>query len=296
MSQGWSIFIIVGTLVSIVATFWLIFWSGRQGPTPSESVKDTGHVWDGLTERNEPLPRWWLGLFILTLVYAIGYLIIYPGLGAFAGTTDWTQEKQYEAEMAAAEARYAPIFAKFASMPVDDLVVNEEALGIGRSLFSNYCIQCHGSLGYGAASFPNLTDSDYLYGESFDAMQMSILNGRNGIMPALGAVFPTESALTGMVEYVRNMPDGQDVTAPAHNQYMTLCAACHGPTGDGNYQLGAPRLNDDVWLHGSSPKIVADIIKNGRNNMMPAHERLIGEDRARLLAAYVYSLSHGQPQ
>ncbi|MEM7611532.1 MAG: cytochrome-c oxidase, cbb3-type subunit III [Pseudomonadota bacterium] len=291
MSNSWSIFVIVGTLVSIVATFWLIVWSGRQGPTPSETVKDTGHVWDGLTERNEPLPRWWLGLFVLTLFFGIAYLVIFPGMGAFAGTSNWSQQSQYEAEVAAAEAKYAPLFARFAQMPVEELVKNEEALSIGRSLFSNYCIQCHGSLGYGAASFPNLTDQDFLYGDSFASIQQTIVNGRNGIMPALGAVFPDAGAVDQMVEYVRDMSVEQDASSPAHTQYITLCAACHGATGDGNIALGAPRLNDDIWLHGSSPEVVADIIINGRNNAMPAHGNLVGEDRARLLAAYAYSLS-----
>ncbi len=293
MSTSWSIFIVAGTVISIIATFWLILWSGRQGP---DNAKDTGHVWDGLTERNEPLPRWWLGLFVITLVFAIGYLVIFPGLGNFSGTSDWSQQAQYDAEIAKAEARYAPIFAQFADMPPEQLVENTEALSIGRSLFSNYCIQCHGSAGYGAASFPNLTDDDWLYGSSLDSIEYAILNGRNGIMPALGAVFSNDAALDDMVGYVRNMSAGQDESSPAHGQYLAVCGACHGPTGDGNQALGAPRLNDDIWLYGSSPGMVRDVIVNGRQNMMPAHRKLVGEDRARLLAAYVYSLSATQSQ
>lgn len=291
MSTSWSIFIIAGTLISIVATFWLIYWSGRQGPTPSDTVKDTGHVWDGLTERNEPLPRWWLGLFVITLVFAIGYLIVFPGLGNFDGVSDWSQEAQYTAEMEKAEARYAPIFAQFADMPAEQLVKNEKALSIGQSLFANYCIQCHGSAAYGAASFPNLTDDNWLYGGSLQSIEYSILNGRNGVMPALGSVFGDESSIDAMVSYVRNMSDGQNTDSPAHDKYMNVCAACHGATGDGNQALGAARLNDDIWLHGSAPAVVRDVIVNGRQNNMPAHRRLIGEDRARLLAAYVKSLS-----
>ncbi len=291
MSTGFSLFIIIGTLASIAASFWLIVWSGNQGPELTQS--DTGHEWDGLRESNNPLPRWWLWLFVITLIWGAGYLIWYPGLGNFGGTSGWTQYTQYDAEVEAAEAKYGPLFAQYASLPHDELVKNEEALAVGRSLFANYCSQCHGSAGYGAASFPNLADNDWLYGNSLETIEYTILNGRNGIMPALGSVFADDAALDEMVAYVRDMSAGQDTSSPAHQQYLTVCSACHGATGDGNQALGAPRLNDDIWLYGSNPKVVADIISNGRQNRMPAHKQLVGEDRARLTAAYVLSLSQG---
>ncbi|MEL6868266.1 MAG: cytochrome-c oxidase, cbb3-type subunit III [Pseudomonadota bacterium] len=292
MSQGMSWFVIIGTLLSIIATFWLIVWAGRQGPQAEEGAENTGHVWDGLVERNEPLPRWWLGLFVLTLVFGVGYLVWYPGMGAFAGTSGWSQAAQYDEEVQAAEARYGAIFAAFRDMPATEIVHDEDALRIGRSLFSNYCTQCHGSLGYGAASFPNLADSDWLYGGDLASINTSILNGRKGLMPALGAVFADDAALSGMVEYVRNLSISQDTSAPAHGQYIALCSACHGATGDGMTALGAPRLNDDVWLYGSSPETIRETIVNGRQGVMPAHDKFLGEDRVRLIAAYVYSLSN----
>ncbi|MEM7764380.1 MAG: c-type cytochrome, partial [Pseudomonadota bacterium] len=228
----------------------------------------------------------------ITLVWGVGYLIFYPGFGAYAGAGGWSQQGQYEAEMAAAEARYAPLFEQYANLNTQALVSDAGALKVGRSLFANYCTQCHGSLGYGAASFPNLTDADSLYGNSFESIQASILNGRNGIMPAMGAVFADDASLDAMVEYVRNLSAGADDASPAHLQFTTVCGACHGAGGEGNVALGAPRLNDDVWLYGSAPAMIADTIRNGRNNQMPAHRKLLGEDRARLVAAYVYSLSN----
>lgn len=292
MTLPWEIFVIAGTGLTLVATAWLIYWSGHQGPEPSETVQDTGHSWDGLTERNEPLPRWWLGLFILTILFSIGYLVIYPGLGNYAGTLGWSQATQYQEEVDAAEARLAPLFASFSAIEDNDLLGNADALRIGESLFANYCTQCHGSLGYGARSFPNLTDNDWLYGDSFSAIETSILNGRSGIMPPLGAVFANEQALADMVVYVQNLSAGSvDSSSPAHAQFTALCGACHGPNGEGLAALGAPRLNDDIWLYGGSREAIADVIVNGRQGVMPAHEKLLGEDRVRLLTAYVKSLS-----
>lgn len=288
MSTGWSIFVLVFTVISIIASFWLIFWSGRQGP--GDDVEHTGHTWDGLQERNSPLPRWWLGLFVLTLIWGAGYLVFYPGLGSFQGLGEWSQANQYDAEVQAAEAKYAPIFAEFADMAPEELLENTAALNIGKSLFSNYCTQCHGSLGYGATGFPNLADDDWLYGGDFAAIQASILNGRQGVMPALGAVFTNEQDLDKMVEYVYNMPGGVDTANPSHAQYVTYCSACHGPTGDGMAILGAPRLNDDVWLYGGSKEAIKASIVNGRQGVMPAHDKFLGADRVRLLTAYVHNL------
>ncbi|MEL7023989.1 MAG: cytochrome-c oxidase, cbb3-type subunit III [Pseudomonadota bacterium] len=291
MSPSWSLYVIIGTVVTFVATLWLILWSGRQGPEPTEEDRTTGHSWDGLTERNEPLPRWWLGLFILTLVFSGGYLVVYPGLGNVAGTASWSQYAQYDSEISAAEARYAEIFAAFRDMEPAQLVQDAHALSTGKSLFSNYCSQCHGSLGYGAAGFPNLADADWLYGETFADIQRSILQGRNGIMPPMGAALGDDAAIDAMVSYVRNLSTGVDKTSATHATYTATCSACHGPNGEGNTILGAPRLNDDIWLYGSSATIVRQTIVEGRQGKMPAHEALLGADRARLIAAYVVSLS-----
>jgi cytochrome c oxidase cbb3-type subunit 3 len=234
---------------------------------------------------------WWLWLFVGTIIWSAAYLIYYPGLGEFAGVGDWSQEQQYDAEVAAAEARYGPIFAEFGAMEVSDLVGNEDALGIGFSLYQNYCSQCHGSSAQGARGFPNLTDGEWLYGGAPAQIEQSIVAGRTGVMPPLSAVFGSDEAIDEMVRYVQAMPDGMDTSSPAHTQYMQLCVACHGPTGGGMQALGAPGLTDDIWLYGSSPAEIRKSIVEGRAGAMPGHSDLIGPDRARILTAYVYSLS-----
>ncbi len=293
MSNAWSWYVIVGTSVSLIACFWLVAWANKQRVSTEEIEESESHVWDeNIRELNNPLPMWWFWLFILTVIWAAAYLVYYPGMGNFEGTGSWSQEQQYADEMAAAEAQYGPLFAAFAAQEIVDLAQDPAALKVGASLFANYCSQCHGSTAMGARGFPNLTDDDWLYGGSPAQIEQSILAGRNGVMPPLAAVFSSEEALTAMISYVQGMPDGLDTSSPAHTQYMTLCIACHGPTGSGNQALGAPSLIDDIWLYGSSPQEIRKSIVEGRIGAMPANGDLVGADRARILAAYVYSLSN----
>jgi cytochrome c oxidase cbb3-type subunit 3 len=292
MSSVWSWFIIIGTVVTLVASFWLIVWTNRQRASDEEIAEAEGHVWDeNVRELNNPLPMWWLWLFIITIIWGAGYLVWYPGMGGFAGVSGWSQEGQYQDEVAAAEAQYGPMFASYGSMSVEELVNDEGALAIGFSLYQNYCSQCHGSTAQGARGFPNLTDDVWQWGDTPQAIEHAILYGRSGVMPPLNAVFGSEEAIDEMVRYTQNMADGMDTSSPAHTQYMQLCVACHGPTGEGMTALGAPSLVDDNWLYGSSPTEIRKSIVEGRNGVMPAHADLIGTDRARILAAYVYSLS-----
>jgi cytochrome c oxidase cbb3-type subunit 3 len=292
MSNLWAWVIFLGTILSMLACFWLIVFTNRQRRSPEEIAESESHVWDGdVRELNNPLPMWWLWLFVITLIFGFGYLIWYPGLGITDGLSGWSQQRQYEAEMAAAEARYAPLFAEFGAMPVTELVGSEQAMNIGRSLFANYCAACHGSTGQGARGFPDLTDDEWLWGGGPAEIEHAILKGRSGLMPALAPAIGGEEELLAMVEYVRGIADGPDVSSPAHAKYMTLCIACHGPEATGNPVLGAPNLANDTWLYGSSTAAVRETLTAGRNGVMPAHEKLIGADRARILAAYVYKLS-----
>ena len=292
MSNTWSWVVIIGTVATLAACFWLVAWTNRQRASDEEIAEAESHVWDeNVRELNNPLPMWWLWLFIITVVWGAGYLVYYPGMGNFEGIADWSQEQQYESEVEAAEAEYGPMFAEFGSMEVTELVNNERALGIGFSLYQNYCSQCHGSTAQGARGFPTLTDDVWLYGGEPAQIEQSIIAGRTGIMPPLNAVFGSDEAVDEMVRYVQTMPDGMDTTSPAHTQYMQLCVACHGPAGEGMQALGAPSLVDDVWLYGSSPAEIRKSILQGRTGVMPAHGDLIGADRARILTAYVYSLS-----
>ncbi len=290
MSSIMSWVVIVGTVLSLIACFWLIVWTNRQRQSDSDIAESESHVWDeNIRELNNPLPMWWLYLFILTLIYSGAYLIYYPGLGNFAGVSDWSQESQYEQQVAEAEARYGPLFARYGAMDFNELANDAQALSIGQSLYANYCAQCHGSTARGAPGFPNLVDSAWLYGGAPEQIEQSILNGRSGIMPALGAALGPN--LDAMIEYVRAMPDSLDAGSPQHTQYVTFCSACHGVNGDGNPLLGGPSLVDDISLYGSSEDAVRHSIVQGRNGVMPAHEALLGADRSRILAAYVHSLS-----
>ena len=293
MSNAWSWFVILGTAASLIACFWVVAYANKQRASEEEIAESESHVWDeDIRELNNPLPMWWFWLFILTVIWSALYLVYYPGMGNFAGTSEWSQEQQYAQEVAAAEAKYGPMFAAFAEKDIAALAEDPAALGVGASLYANYCSTCHGSTATGGRGFPNLTDDAWLYGGAPAQIEQSIVSGRAGIMPALGAALGGEDGLSEMVSYVQNMQDGLNEESPAHSQYMTLCIACHGPTGTGNQALGAPSLVDDIWLYGSSEQEIRKSIAEGRNGVMPAHGDLVGADRARILAAYVYSLSN----
>jgi len=297
MSSAWSWYIIIGTVLTMLACFWLIVWTNRQRQSDADIKESESHVWDeNIRELNNPLPMWWLGLFVITILFSGAYLVVYPGLGNFEGTAGWSQEGQYENEVRRAEERYGPIFERYGSMAAHDLVGDAQAMRIGQSLFANYCAQCHGSTAQGARGFPNLTDDAWLYGGSPETIEASILNGRSGIMPALGAALGGDAEIDSMVAYVQSMQDGPDTSSPAHMKFVTFCSACHGADGSGNQALGSPSLIDDNWLYGSSAAEIRKTIVEGRNGVMPAHEALIGRDRARILSAYVYGLGQGSAE
>jgi cytochrome c oxidase cbb3-type subunit 3 len=283
------------TVVNILACLWLLFALRKK---PAEKVQvsaaeTTGHVWDeDLREYNNPLPRWWLWLFVITVVFGIAYIVLYPGLGNFAGTLGWSQQEEHDAQAAANEARLQRSLAPFAAQPIAALAQDPAALGVGRNLFANNCATCHGSDARGAPGFPNLVDSDWLWGNAPETIQETIANGRNGVMtpwgPVLGAggvedVLAYTLSLSG-----RSVPAGDTKRGKA--QYDLFCVACHGTDGRGIRELGAPNLTDNVWLHGGSLNAIRQTIQLGRVNAMPAHLDRLGELRVRLLTAYVLSL------
>lgn len=293
LNAFWNGFVIVGTVGTILACWWLLYWtkgiSGRKG----NEVGSTGHVWDeDLVELNAPLPRWWLHLFHITIVFALLYLVLYPGLGNVHGLFGWTQLGRLEDEVAKAEGVQQKIFARFREMPPDQLIADAEALGIGRRLFGNYCAMCHGSDGRGAPGFPHLADDDWQYGDTWEQVLTTIRDGRTGVMPPMGAALGEDGLLEAVV-YVQQL-SGQkadpELAAAGKQRYDILCAACHGPDGSGNQALGAPNLTDDIWLYGGTPEVLAETIGKGRNGSMPAHRDVLNEDRRRLVAAYVLSL------
>ena len=298
MTTGWSLFVIFLVVLNIGGCAWLLWWTAKRRGNDGKNVAETtGHVWDGdLTEYNKPLPRWWINLFWLTIVFTIGYLAWYPGFGNFAGSSGWTSAKEHDAEKAEADARLAEAFGRFDGMPIDQIAQHPEAVAFGARLFANHCAQCHGSDARGAKGFPNLTDASWQWGGSADDILATILNGRQAAMPPLAAAIGGETGVTEVAAYVQSLSGIKADPALAEAgkaRYAGVCAACHGPEGKGNPILGAPDLSDDVWLYGSDFATISETITNGRQGMMPAHEPIIGETRVRLAAAYVWSLSHG---
>jgi cytochrome c oxidase cbb3-type subunit III len=299
MTTGWSLFVIILTVLNIFACFWLLRWTSKPRAA-NEKIgggADTGHVWDkDLREYNNPLPKWWLWLFYITIAFGLLYLAFYPGLGNFAGLKGWTQANQYAAERAAIEAKAQAILAPLAAMPVADLVDNEQAMATAKNLYLQNCAQCHGSDGGGAVGFPNLRNADWQWGGDADAVVATIANGRVAAMPPWAAVLG-DQGVNEVVAYVQQLSGQQADPALAtagEARFQTVCAACHGVDGKGNPLLGAPNLTDDVWLYGGDSASITKTIVDGRNGQMPAWNDKLGEQRVKLLAAYVTKLSAGK--
>jgi cytochrome c oxidase cbb3-type subunit 3 len=298
VTLGHSLFIIVLTVANVAGALWLLWWTRRSPGEASSTDHTTGHVWDGdLVELNNPLPRWWLWLFIITVVFGGVYLLLYPGLGSYQGTLKWTSQTEHEAQFRLNAARIEQTLAPFAASDVDHLANDPAALNIGRNLFLNNCATCHGSDGGGAPGFPNLSDQDWLWGGEPDTVAATIANGRMGIMPPWGEALGAQG-VENVLAYVLSLQgrklEAGDVKAGAA-KFAELCAACHGPDAKGNAQLGAPNLSDGIWLHGGSLASIRETIEKGRSGVMPAHAERLGETRVKLLAAYVLSLGRQQP-
>jgi cytochrome c oxidase cbb3-type subunit 3 len=296
MTSGWSLFIVLVTIVNILACVWLLRWTSKP-KSAAEKIgggADTGHVWDkDLREYNNPLPKWWLWLFYITVAFGILYLILFPGLGTFGGIKGWSQAGQYETEKAAAEAQAAAYLAPFKSMTVQQLAADGKAMATARNLFQNNCAQCHGSDGGGAVGFPSLADRDWQWGGDADTVVQTITAGRMAAMPPWGAVLGAEGvdAVVGYVQTLSGQQADAALAAGGKTIFDTNCAACHGLDGKGMPAVGAPNLTDDVWLYGGDGATIKLAVENGRNGQMPAFGERLGEDRVRLLAAYALHLS-----
>lgn len=292
MTLGWTLFITIFTVANILACFWLLWWTRKRRDEPLSQTETTGHVWDGdLAEYNKPLPKWWLNLFYITIVFSLAYLVLYPGLGGFAGTLGWSSSDQHAADARAAEAKIEPLFARFRSMDLLELKKDPEAVALGANVFAANCTTCHGSDGRGARGFPNLMDASWQWGGDPDAVLTTILEGRTAAMPGWGQLLG-EQGVTEVAVYVQSL-SGQQVdpalAAAGKARFETVCIACHGIDGKGNPALGAPDLTDDVWLYGGDFATIANAIRNGLNGHMPPHGPILGQDRARLVAAWVLS-------
>jgi cytochrome c oxidase cbb3-type subunit III len=291
----WPLFIAIITLAGIFGCALLLWLTSKIKITSKDGDNTSGHVWDGdLREMNNPLPRWWVWLFVLTIVYSLIYLVVYPGLGNYAGKFGWTQVKQFEQETAAANKELKPLYAKFIDMPVAELAINPEAKAIGERLFMNNCSQCHGSDARGSHGFPNLTDQDWLYGGSPEKILETITNGRNGMMPPMAAVVGSADDVKNVANYVLSLSGSQydEARASLGKAKFASCAACHGAEGKGNQAVGAPNLTDRIWLHGAGEVSIIKRISEGKINQMPAQTAKLTPEQLKVLAAYVWGLSN----
>ena len=305
MTLFWSTWICVLTLGSLIGLTWLLIGT-RKGETKGSVDQTMGHAFDGIEEYDNPLPQWWFMLFAGTLVFAVGYLILYPGLGNWKGVLPgyedgWTQTKEWDKEMAKADAKFGPIFAKFSAMPVEEVAKDPQALKMGGRLFASNCSVCHGSDAKGAYGFPNLTDADWRWGGSPEEIKTTIMGGRHAVMPGWSEVIG-EQGVSDVAAYVLTQLDGRKLPesakadpAKGKELFATNCAVCHGPDGKGNPLMGAPNLtHPGAFIYGSSFAQLQQTIRYGRQGQMPAQADLQGNDKVHLLAAYVYSLSHGE--
>ncbi|MCL4757009.1 MAG: cytochrome-c oxidase, cbb3-type subunit III [Rhodocyclaceae bacterium] len=292
VSGFWNVYVIGLVVLSLLFCLFILVSNNKREAGP---VELHGHVWDeNLAEYNNPLPRWWLYLFWITLVFSIVYLALYPGLGNVKGILGWTSIGQYEAEQARAADRYGPIFAKYREMDVAAVASDPDAQGMGQRLFLTYCAQCHGSDARGAKGFPNLADSSWQWGGEPEAIRATITDGRMGAMIPFGATLGPDG-VKDVANYVRSLSGLAHDSLRAQRgaeAFQQNCVACHGADAKGMAALGAPDLTDENWLWGSSEAVIVETITHGRMNRMPGFGEFLGQDKVHLLTAYVWGLSN----
>ena len=297
-SSAWSNYIALVSLLGIVWCIWLLF-SQRKAKvlhTADGAVADTGHVWDGdLRELNNPLPRWWMWMFLLSCIFALVYLVLYPGLGSYPGILGYSTDGALMSSMTNANDELKPVYAKYVKMDIEQVAADPKAREMGQRLFLNSCAQCHGSDAGGSKGFPNLTDGDWLYGGSPENIRTTIVNGRGGVMPPVPQL--EDKQIVDVTNYVRSLSglpaDDLRITRGAE-VFKANCVACHGVDGKGNIALGAPNLADKTWLYGSSEAVIIETITKGRMAMMPAQDKVLSSEKIHLLTAYVWGLSNNK--
>lgn len=296
MSSFWNFYIFVLTGLCLVGVSALLYFTRRMAE-PKDHRETTGHSFDGIEEYNNPLPLWWLYMFWMTIVFSVGYLILYP-LGNWDGLLNWSSTKELTEDQIAHERRYGEIYDRLAGVPVEDLRNHPQAMRIGQRLYEDNCALCHGQAATGGYGFPDLTDDIWLYGGSGETIKNTLLNGRRGQMPAWSEALGAQG-VQATTEYVLQLSGqpGVDTALAAQGAslYSAACVACHGADGTGNQQLGAPNLSDDEWLYKIPGETLRTSIQytidRGRAGNMPAWEGILGAKRVHLLAGYVYGLS-----
>ena len=295
MSTGWSVFVMALIVANIVGCFWLLWGNRHVQIDPEAKGGTTGHEYDGIEELNNPLPAWWTWLFVGTIVFSVGYFVLYPGFGAWSGTLGWSSAKETEDGLAAAEAKYGPLIDAYLERPIPELAGDEKAVGMGSRIFANRCATCHGSDARGGRGYPNLTDDDWLHGGAPETIVHTITNGRMGMMPPFGPLIGGDEGVRNVTEYVLSLSGREHDAAAAQagqTHFQTICMACHGMDGTGNPLMGAPNLTDDVWLHGGTREDIARSLSEGITSQMPSHSDILSPGRIHLVASYVYSLSN----
>ncbi len=293
-SGFWSIYVSVATVIGILACL-LLLWASSKARVAKSDDNTTGHVWDvDLREMNNPLPRWWAGLFVITVVFGLAYLLLYPGLGTYKGTLNWTSQIEHQQEVDEGNAQIAPLYARFQGIGPKELANDAQAMALGERLFMNNCAQCHGSDGAGNKGIPNLTDKDWLHGGEPAQILETITKGRTGNMPPFAAVVGSSDDIKNLAQYVLSLSGGphDSLKAALGKSSFTTCAACHGANGKGNQALGAPNLADDTWLHGYGEAAIVAMINSGKVNSMPAQADKLTEGQIKVLTSYVWGLSN----
>ncbi len=292
VSSGWSLYVAIVTILGLVACLALLVIAARRRVMAGDNT--TGHVWDeDLREMNNPLPRWWMVLFVLTVVFSFGYLYFYPGLGSAPGSLGWSSTAAHATEVQKARDAAAPLYARFAALPADQLARDPQAMAIGERLFVNNCATCHGSDARGSKGFPDLTDNDWLHGGTPEKIEETITKGRVGQMPPMAAAVGDAKDVRNVANYVLSLSGSphDNIAAQLGKAKFAACAACHGMDGKGNQALGAPNLTDKVWLHGWGEEAITAMVNNGKTNVMPAHGSRFSPEQIHVLAAYVWQLS-----
>jgi len=296
LSAGWSTYIALVTTVGIIWCIWLLFsqLKVKVKLNPDGKVADTGHVWDeDLRELNNPLPRWWMWMFLISCIFSLGYLALYPGLGAYPGILGYSTDSALMSSMTTANDELKLVYAKYMKMDIEQVGVDPKAREMGQRLFLNSCAQCHGSDAGGSKGFPNLTDHDWLYGGSPENIKTTITNGRAGVMPPFPQLDGKQIA--DVANYVRSLsglPVDEMKKVRGEEVFKSNCVACHGADAKGNIALGAPNLNDKTWLYGSSEATIIETVTKGRMAMMPAQDKVLSPEKIQLLTAYVWGLSN----
>lgn len=289
-SDFWSGWVMLLFVFGFIGLAWLVLSVYFLPAAPDDGAEAGAEepVWDGnLHEGNNPAPFWWFWLLLAAMVFSVVYLMLYPGFGSYAGALKWSQGGQFRDHQRDFIAEFATVRGKLLARPLPELAADPQAMDVAAGLFRENCAACHGTRATGQANlFPNLRDGDWQWGGTPEQIEQTIRHGRTAMMPGWQAVLNDEG-VRNVAGYVQTLATGAVENHPGQDQYMQLCAGCHGPTGDGNPLLGAPRLNDNIWLYGGSTAAVSQTLSQGRGGQMPAFGQRLDDLQIKLLVAWL---------